>query len=330
MILGQLTTESTQYGKQEVTVAPIPNANLEEQLHEAISHIQGSITAYELSDSDLDEETISIPADPNVQNFSFTVLNGDVYYRENSRMNKLALPAATAGRVCGMVELRDTTRKLLNLELADASDSEIQTQMALLNAQYDQFTKKYGLLNSTGNRRAFNQDASYSLLASLEILDEEGNLERKADIFTKRTIRKPEPVTSVDTAVEALTVSMGEKAHVDLDYMSELYGKSKKQICEELRGLIFQEPVSGQWQTADEYLSGNVRKKLAIAQTFSENHPEFQINVEHLKQVQPPDISAADISARLKNSLPWYLLWGTERKSSAAAGSTQALTTCSK
>ena len=299
MILGQLTTESTQYGKQEVTVAPIPNVNLEEQLHEAISHIQGSITSYELSDSDLDEETISIPADPNVQNFSFTVLNGDVYYRENSRMNKLALPAATAGRVCGMVELRDTTRKLLNLELADASDSEIQTQMALLNAQYDQFTKKYGLLNSTGNRRAFNQDASYSLLASLEILDEEGNLERKADIFTKRTIRKPEPVTSVDTAVEALTVSMGEKAHVDLDYMSELYGKSKKQICEELRGLIFQEPVSGQWQTADEYLSGNVRKKLAIAQTFSENHPEFQINVEHLKQVQPPDIFAADISARL-------------------------------
>lgn len=299
MILGQLTTENTQYGKQEVTVIPIPNADLEEQLHEAISHIHGTITAYELSDSDLDEETVSVPADPNVQNFSFTVLDGDVYYRENSRMNKLDLPAATSARVCGMVELRDTTRKLLNLELADASDSEIQTQMMLLNRQYDQFTKKYGLLNSTGNRRAFNQDASYSLLASLEILNEEGNLDHKADIFTKRTIRKPEPVTSVDTAVEALTVPMGEKAHVDLDYMSELYGKSREQICEELRGLIFQEPISGQWQTADEYLSGNVRKKLEVAQTFAETHPEFQINVEHLKQVQPPDISAADISARL-------------------------------
>lgn len=299
MVLGNLELTSTQYGKSEVTVTPMEGANLKEQLHKAVQNIQGTITAYELQDSDLESEQVSIPADPSVQNFSYTVVDGDIYWRENSRMNKQELPVATAARVRGMVELREITRGLLNLQLDDASDEQIQAQMALLNTKYDQFTSRFGLITSSGNRRAFNQDASYCLLASLEITDDQGNLIRKADIFSKRTVRKPEPVTSVDTAVEALTVSMGERAHVDLPYMAELYGKNENEICTELRGLIFQEPVSGQWQTADEYLSGNVRQKLRTAETFAANHPEFAINVDHLKKVQPEPISASDITVRL-------------------------------
>lgn len=298
MVLGALAMESTQYGKYALTVNPITDADLSEQLHTAIQNIKGTIALTELSDTDL-EDDISIPADPNVQNFSFTLVNDEIYYRENSIMNRIDLPMATANRVRGMVELRDTTRKLLDMQLADASDEEIHAQMALLNEQYDKFTAKFGLLNSQGNRRAFNQDASYCLLASLEILNDDGELERKADIFTKRTIKKPEPVTSVDTAVEALSVSMGEKACVDLAYMSELYGKSPEEICTELHGLIFQEPVTKQWQTADEYLSGNVREKLRTAQTFAENNPEYTVNVEFLKRVQPQELSATEIDVRL-------------------------------
>ena len=298
MVLGELAMESTQYGKDALTVRPIEGAELGDQLRSAIYNIQGTIVDAELSDTDLEEDT-SIPADPNVANFSFTLVNDQVYYRENSVMNRMDLPAATASRVRGMIELRDTTRKLLDMQLEDASDGEIQAQMALLNTQYDQFTAKFGLINSPGNRRAFNQDSSYCLLASLEIINDDGELERKADIFTKRTIKKPEPVTSVDTAVEALSVSMGERACVDLDFMSELYGKSPDEICKELHGLIFQEPVTQQWQTADEYLSGNVRQKLQTALTFSENKPDYLVNVEFLKRVQPQELTATEIDVRL-------------------------------
>lgn len=298
MVLGRFSTESTQYGKQEVTVIPFPDTDLEQQLKEAIRHIHGTISNQVLEDTDLDMQ-VSIPADPSVQNFSFTVIDNHVYYRENSVMNRMDLPAATAERIKGMVELRNTTRMLLNMQLNDASEHEIQIQMELLNHQYDRFCTKFGLLNSTGNRRAFSQDSSYYLLSSLEVLDEDGNLKRKADIFTKRTIKKPEPVTSVDTAVEALSVSMGEKACVDLNYMSELYGKSTEDICEELHGLIFKDPISERWQTADEYLSGNVREKLQTAITFAENHPEFASNVAYLKQVQPKELTASEIGVRL-------------------------------
>ncbi|MCD7736082.1 MAG: hypothetical protein LUI07_03810 [Lachnospiraceae bacterium] len=298
MVLGELATESTQYGKQELTVAPIPGADLSEQLKEAISHIHGSIQAVEITDSDLDVDD-SIPADPDVQNFSYTVKDGQIYFRESSMMHRQELPAATAERVKGMVELRDTVRTLLKMQLEDASDDAIHAQMALLNSRYDLFTAKYGLLNSTGNRRAFAQDTSYFLLSSLENIDEDGKLVSKADIFTKRTIRKAEPVTSVDTAVEALSVSMGEKACVDLAYMSELYGKPPEEICEELHGLIFQDPITDQWQTADEYLSGNVRAKLKTAETFAENNPAFAANVEALRQVQPKDLTAGEIDVRL-------------------------------
>ncbi len=298
MVLGELTTESTQYGKQELTVAPIPDADLSEQLKEAISHIHGSIQTMEITDSDLDVDD-SIPAEPDVANFSFAVRNGQIYFRENSQMTRMDLPAATAERVKGMVELRDTVRTLLKMQLEDYGDAAIHAQMGLLNSQYDQFTAKYGLINSPGNRRAFQQDSSYFLLSSLEDVGEDGKLKAKADIFTKRTIKKAEPVTSVDTAVEALAVSMGEKAHVDLDYMSELYGKSPDKICEELRGLIFQDPITSQWQTADEFLSGNVRQKLKISETFAENNPAFAINVEALRQVQPKDLTAGEIDVRL-------------------------------
>lgn len=298
MVLGSFSTVSTQYGKQEVTVVPFPDTDLEQQLKEAALHIHGTISNQVLEDSDLDLQ-VSIPADPSVQNFSFTVIDNHVYYRENSVMNRMDLPAATTERIKSMVGLRDTTRMLLNMQLEDASDHEIQKQMALLNQQYDRFSEKFGLINSAGNRRAFSQDSSYYLLSSLEVVDEDGKLERKADIFTKRTIQKSEPVTSVDTAVEALSVSMGEKACVDLDYMSELYGKSKEEICEELHGLIFKEPISECWQTADEYLSGNVREKLKTAITFAENHLEFASNVTYLKQVQPKELTASEIGVRL-------------------------------
>lgn len=298
MVLGELAMESTQYGKDALTVHPIEGADLGDQLRHAIRNIQGSIVTAELSDSDL-EEDVSIPADPAVANFSFTLVNDQVYYRENSVMNRMDLPAATASRVRGMIELRDTTRKLLDMQLENASDTEIQAQMALLNVQYDRFAAKFGLINSPGNRRAFNQDSSYCLLASLEIINDDGELERKADIFTKRTIKKPEPVTSVDTAVEALAVSMGERACVDLGFMSSLYGKSTDEICKELHGLIFLEPVTQQWQTADEYLSGNVRQKLQTAQTFAENNPDYLVNIEFLKRVQPQELTATEIDVRL-------------------------------
>ena len=299
MVLGEITTESTQYGKQETTVKPVLGANLAEQLKEAIRHIKGTITEPELEDSDLSGEDFSIPADPAIKNFSFANVDGQVYYRENSRMNKVELPAATAERVLGMIALRDITQELLQCQMEDGSDAEVAALQQKLNGQYDRFTARYGLIGSTANRRAFSQDSSYCLLSSLEILDEEGRLKQKADIFTKRTIRKAEPVTSVDTASEALAVSIGEKARVDVPFMAQLAGKNEDEITEELRGVIFKNPLTDRWETSDEYLSGNVREKLRIAKGFAENHPEYEVNVQCLERVQPKDLEASEIEVRL-------------------------------
>ena len=299
MVLGEFSTESTQYGKQEVTVKPIEGAALSEQLKEAVSHIHGTITEMELEDSELDEAAISIPADPSIKNFSFANVDGKVYYRENSRMNLMELPAMTTERVLGMIALRDLTQELLQCQMEDGSDAEVMMLQQKLNQSYDRFTARYGLISSTANKRAFSQDSSYCLLSSLELLDEEGNLKRKADIFTKRTIRKPEPVTSVDTASEALAVSIGERAKVDVPFMAELAGKTEDEITEELAGVIFRNPLTDVWETSDEYLSGNVREKLVVAKQFAENHPEYEINVQALERIQPKDLDASEIEVRL-------------------------------
>ena len=299
MVLGEITTESTQYGKQETTVKPIEGADLAKQLKEAVGNIHATITEPEISDDELDVQEEPIPADPSVKNFSFTNVDGQIYYRENSFMNKVELPAVTAERVLGMIALRETTRKLLDCQLHDGSDAEVQLLQNELKQQYTAFKAQYGLINSTANKRAFRQDSSYCLLASLEILDEEKNLKRLADIFTKRTIRKPEPVTSVDTPSEALALSIGEKAKVDVPFMMQLCGKSEQEITDELSGAIFRNPVTQQWETSDEYLSGNVREKLTTAETFAANHAEYQINVDYLKRVQPKDLDASEIEVRL-------------------------------
>ena len=299
MVLGEITTESTQYGKQETTVKPIEGADLAQQLKEAVSNIQATITEPEISDDELDVQEEPIPADPSVKNFSFTNVDGQIYYRENSFMNKVELPAVTAERVLGMIALRETTRKLLDCQLHDGSDAEVQLLQNELKQQYTAFKAQYGLINSTANKRAFRQDSSYCLLASLEILDEEKKLKRLADIFTKRTIRKPEPITSVDTPSEALALSIGEKAKVDVPFMAQLCGKPEQEITDELAGAIFRNPVTQQWETSDEYLSGNVREKLATAETFAANHAEYQINVDYLKRVQPKDLDASEIEVRL-------------------------------
>ena len=299
MVLGEITTESTQYGKQEITVKPIEGADLAKQLKEAVGNIQATITEPEISDDELEVQEEPIPADPSVKNFSFTNVDGQIYYRENSFMNKVELPAVTAERVLGMIALRETTRKLLDCQLHDGSDAEVQLLQNELKQQYTAFKAQYGLINSTANKRAFRQDSSYCLLASLEILDEEKNLKRLADIFTKRTIRKPEPVTSVDTPSEALALSIGEKAKVDVPFMAQLCGKAEQEITDELAGAIFRNPVTQQWETSDEYLSGNVREKLATAETFAANHAEYQINVDYLKRVQPKDLDASEIEVRL-------------------------------
>ena len=299
MVLGEITTESTQYGKQETTVKPIEGADLAQQLKEAVSNTHATITEPEISDDELDVQEEPIPADPSVKNFSFTNVDGQIYYRENSFMNKVELPAVTAERVLGMIALRETTRKLLDCQLHDGSDAEVQLLQNELKQQYTAFKAQYGLINSTANKRAFRQDSSYCLLASLEILDEEKNLKRLADIFTKRTIRKPEPVTSVDTPSEALALSIGEKAKVDVPFMVQLCGKPEQEVTDELAGAIFRNPVTQQWETSDEYLSGNVREKLATAETFAANHAEYQINVDYLKRVQPKDLDASEIEVRL-------------------------------
>lgn len=298
MVLGDFTTESTQYGKQEVTVKPKEGITLEEQLKEAIRNIHGTITELELSDTEL-EEVVSIPADPDVKNFSFTVVNEEVYYRENSVMNRMELPAMTAERVKGMVKIRDVTNELIQCQMEEGSDEQIIKLQGKLNEEYDTFTAKYGLISSNANKRAFSQDSSYCLLTSLEFLDDKGELKRKADIFTKRTIRRAETVTSVDTASEALAVSIGERAGVDLSYMAQLSGKTEEELTEELAGVIFKNPIGEKWEPSDEYLSGNVREKLQIAKQFAEDHSEYQVNVQYLEQVQPKDLDASEIEARL-------------------------------
>ena len=299
MVLGDFTTESTQYGKQEVTVKAKEGADLAEQLKEAVKHIQGTITEQEISDTELEEQVVSIPADPDIKNFSFALVGEDIYYRENSVMNKMELPVVTGERVRGMVAIRDATNRLLERQLEECSDEEVASLQAELNRVYDSFTAKYGLLSSNANKRAFSMDSSYCLLTSLEFLDEKGELKRKADIFTKRTIRRAEPVTSVDTASEALAVSIGEKAKVDIPYMMQLTGKTEEEVTEELTGVIFKNPLTDKWEPSDEYLSGNVREKLNIAKQFAENHSEYMVNVQALERVQPKDLDASEIEARL-------------------------------
>ena len=325
MVLGEFTEENTQYGRQEVTVKPIEGADLAEQLKEAIGHLHASIEEIQLTDSELDdEEEVSIPADPDVKNFSFANIDGKVYYRENSRMHQMQLPAVTTERVLGMIEIRNTVQRLMDIQLNNGSDAEVALLQGHLNELYDRFTVQYGLISSNANRRAFQQDSSYCLLSSLEILDEEGNLERKADIFSRRTIRRAEPVTSVDTASEALALSIGEKAGVDLPYMAQLSGKNEEEIIGELQGVIFKDPLTGRYETSDAYLSGNVREKLEIARQFAENNPEYAINVEYLEKVQPKELDASEIEVRLGATwvkpeyiqefmgelfkTPWYLL----------------------
>ena len=299
MVLGDFALESNQYGRMEVTVKPRKETSLEEQLKAVIPFIQGQITVREFDELDLNETEDSILADPSVKNFSFAKVREQVYYRENSRMNRMDLPAVTTERILGMIEIRDITRKLIDSQMEDAGEEEIKSLQKELNQTYDTFTEKYGLLNSTANRRAFSQDSSYCLLASLEFLDEEGRLKRKADIFHKRTIRKAEPIERVDTASEALALSLAERAKIDLSFMTELTGKPEAEIIEELTGVIFQNPLTEKWETSDEYLSGNVRVKLEVAKQFAENHDRYQVNVQALEKVQPKELEASEIEIRL-------------------------------
>ena len=307
MVLGRPTAESTQYGRQDYTVAPIEGLLLSDQLHDAVKYIRGTYQEAALPELGEGEDIdTSIPADPNVKNYSFTVVDGTVYFRENSRMVRPDLNATAEARVKGLVELRDCVQRLIDLEMdAGASDADIQAQMTELNRLYDSFSEKYGLINDRGNRLAFADDSSYYLLCALEVLDEDGKLERKADMFTKRTIKPHEAVTTVDTAAEALAVSISEKARVDMAYMEQLTGKPGEELAAELRGVIFHVPGQAEpdgrphYVTADEYLSGNVRRKLRQAQRAAEQDPSFAINVEALQAAQPKDLDASEIEVRL-------------------------------
>ena len=302
MVLGTPTSENTQYGRQDYTVAPIEGADLAAQLHAAVQSIGGEYRAAELPDLG-ENETIqdTIPADPNVKNYSYAVVDGEVYYRENSVMVKPNLNATAKERVKGMAELRDCVHRLIDLQMWESDDISIRAEQQRLNRLYDRFTEKYGLINSRGNALAFADDSSYYLLCSLEMLDDEDKtkLKGKADMFTKRTIRQRQSVTSVDTAAEALALSIGEKARVDMGYMSQLTGKSEDDIIDELNGVIFLDPVYGDWQTADEYLSGNVRKKLREAENAAVDSPGYLPNVEALRAAQPKDLDASEIEVRL-------------------------------
>ena len=301
MVLGRQTSESTQYGRQDFTVAPIEGADLAEQLSGAIRNIRGTYAEAELPDLGEDETIVeTIPADPNVRNFSYTVVDGELYYRQNSIMTKPDFNATAKERAKGMVELRDCVQKLISQQMDGfISDETIRQTQAELNTLYDGFTAKYGLINSRANALAFAEDSSYYLLCSLEELDEDKNLKRKADMFTRRTIRAHEAVTSVDTASEALALSISEKACVDMEYMAQLTGKSQDELINELNGVIFLDPVRGEWQTADEYLSGNVRQKLREAEQAAQDSPGYLPNVEALKAAQPKDLDASEIEVRL-------------------------------
>ena len=301
MILGRQTSESTQYGRQDFTVAPIEGADLAEQLSGAIRNIRGTYAEAELPDLGEDETIVeTVPADPNVRNFSYTVVDGELYYRQNSIMTKPDFNATAKERAKGMVELRDCVQKLISQQMDGfISDETIRQTQAELNTLYDGFTAKHGLINSRANALAFAEDSSYYLLCSLEELDEDKNLKRKADMFTRRTIRAHEAVTSVDTASEALALSISEKACVDMEYMSKLTGRSQDELINELNGVIFLDPVRGEWQTADEYLSGNVRQKLREAEQAAQDSPGYLPNVEALRQAQPRDLDASEIEVRL-------------------------------
>ena len=301
MILGRQSAESTQYGKQDFTVEPLEGADLSAQLHEAVQHIGGIYQAAELPDlGEEDQIQDTIPADPDVKNYSYTLVGGEVYYRENSVMVKPDLNATAKERVKGMIELRDCVQSLISQQMDGViSDMTIQQTQQKLNRLYDTFTDKYGLINARANSLAFSDDSSYYLLCSLEILNENGDLERKADIFTKCTIKPHEVVTSVDTASEALALSISEKACVDMHYMAQLSGKSQDELIDELNGVIFLDPTRGNWQTADEYLSGNVRQKLRQAEAAAVDAPGYAPNVEALQQAQPKDLDASEIEVRL-------------------------------
>ena len=310
MVLGVLSTESTQYGREELTVAPIEGANLADQLAEAVQHIEGQYTEVEVETPDIAEEEATrrtLPADPDVKNFSYTVVDGEVFYRENSVMTQVELSDTAKGRVTGMVELRQIVNELIDQQLNDYPDEDIKATQERLNAVYDAFTAKYGLLNDRRNGRLFEQDSSYYLLCSLENLDEQGQLKSKAAMFTKRTIRPERTVTSVDTPSEALAVSIGEHGKVDLTYMAELLGTpgEYERITTELSGVIFKNPVADPtdpesgWQMADEYLSGDVRAKLRMAQFAAETNPEFAVNVTALEKAQPRELEASEIDVRL-------------------------------
>ena len=310
MILGVLSTESTQYGREELTVAPIEGANLADQLAEAVQHIDGQYTAAEVDTPDIAEEETTrrtLPADPEVKNFSYTVVDGEVFYRENSVMTQVELSDTAKGRVTGMVELRQIVNELIQQQLNDFPDEDIKATQERLNAAYDAFTAQYGLLNDRKNGRLFEQDSSYYLLCSLENLDEQGQLKSRAAMFTKRTIRPERTVTSVDTPSEALAVSIGEHGKVDLPYMAELLGTPGEygRITTELSGVIFKDPAADPtdpeagWQMADEYLSGDVRAKLRMAQFAAETNPEFSVNVEALTKAQPRELEASEIDVRL-------------------------------
>ena len=324
MILGEMKEVSGPYG-METTCAPMEGADLELQLQEAVKQIKGSMVPAVDVETELDEMPESIPADPNVRNYSYTVVDDQVYYRVNSLMNQVKMPAATAERVKGMVAIRDTVRELIAMQMEEfVTDEEIQKQQEKLNQVYDTYTAKYGVIGSNANKRAFSDDSSYCLLCSLEDLNEDGTLKRKADMFTKRTIKKAVAVTSVETATEALALSLNERAKVDLPYMAQLTGKTEEKITEELVGVIFKNPLTDQWESGDEYLSGNVRDKLNTARTFAENHPEFTSNVRALEAVQPRDLEASEIEVRIGATwiepsdyqdfmqetlhTPWYLL----------------------
>ena len=305
MILGEMKMVSGRFG-MEATCVPYENADLAAQLDEAVANIHGEITEYEVEE-ELEEEDNSIPADPTVRNFSYTVVDNKIYYRENSRMTPVEVSATAENRIKGMIAIRNSVRTLIELQTEDCPDSEIKAEQERLNRLYDTFSGKYGLINSRANTSAFSQDSSFSLLSALEIIGEDGELERKADMFSKRTIKPHTPVTSVDTASEALAVSLGEKATIDMDYMMELSGKSENEIFEDLKGVIFLNPLyeygnsyEPKYLMADEYLSGNVREKLRIAKNSAELYPEdYKVNVEALQKVQPKDLTASEISVRL-------------------------------
>ena len=305
MILGEMKMVSGRFG-MEATCVPYENADLAAQLDEAVANIHGEITEYE-TEEELEEEDNSIPADPTVRNFSYTVVDNKIYYRENSRMTPVEVSATAENRIKGMIAIRNSVRTLIELQTEDYPDSEIKAEQERLNRLYDTFSGKYGLINSRANTSAFSQDSSFSLLSALEIIGEDGELERKADMFSKRTIKPHTPVTSVDTASEALAVSLGEKATIDMDYMMELSGKSENEIFEDLKGVIFLNPLyeygnsyEPKYLMADEYLSGNVREKLRIAKNSAELYPkDYKVNVEALQKVQPKDLTASEISVRL-------------------------------